>query len=35
MIHWVDRWYPAESRLSDREVIEQITRLALHGLGPG
>ncbi|MEM7350709.1 MAG: TetR/AcrR family transcriptional regulator [Acidobacteriota bacterium] len=34
MIHWVVRWYKTESRLSEGELVEQLTHLALYGIIP-
>lgn len=34
MIHWVVRWYKAEGRLSESELVEQLTHLALYGIMP-
>lgn len=34
MAHWVVRWYRSDGALSKDAVVEQITRLALHGLAP-
>lgn len=34
MIHWVVRWYKSESRLSENELVEQLTNLALYGIIP-
>ena len=32
MVHWVVRWYDPEGHLGPDQVIEQLSRLALHGL---
>ncbi|MEM9555926.1 MAG: TetR/AcrR family transcriptional regulator [Acidobacteriota bacterium] len=32
MIHWVVRWYQPDGRLTQDQVVEQMTHLALHGL---
>ncbi len=34
MIHWVVRWYKSESRLSEAELVDQLTNLALYGIIP-
>ena len=34
MIHWVVRWYKTESRLSETELVSQLTNLALYGIIP-
>jgi len=34
MIHWVVRWYKTESRLSERDLVQQLTHLALYGVIP-
>ena len=34
MIHWVVRWHGAESHLSEDEIVEQLTRVALYGILP-
>ncbi|MEM7588135.1 MAG: TetR/AcrR family transcriptional regulator, partial [Acidobacteriota bacterium] len=34
MIHWVVRWYNAEGRLKESELVEQLTHLALYGIMP-
>ena len=34
MIHWVVRWYKTESRLSEAELVGQLTNLALYGIIP-
>ena len=34
MIHWLVRWYNPNGRLGEEEVVEQLTRLILHGLLP-
>ncbi len=34
MIHSVVRWYQADSRLSEPELVEQLTHLALYGIMP-
>lgn len=32
MVHWTVRWYRADGRLDNETVIQQMTRLVLHGL---
>ena len=34
MIHWVVRWHRRDSRLSEEELIDQLTNLALYGIIP-
>ncbi|MCP3957966.1 MAG: TetR/AcrR family transcriptional regulator [bacterium] len=34
MIHWVVRWYKSESALSEEQIVEQLTNLALYGIIP-
>ncbi len=34
MIHWVVRWHRTESRLSEEELVAQLTNLALYGILP-
>lgn len=34
MIHWVVRWYRTESHLSEDEIVQQLTNLALYGILP-
>ena len=34
MIHWVVSWHRTESRLSQDELVEQLTNLALYGIIP-
>ncbi|MEM8934395.1 MAG: TetR/AcrR family transcriptional regulator [Acidobacteriota bacterium] len=34
MMHWVVRWFHSDGSISRDEVIDQMTRLALHGLIP-
>lgn len=33
-LHWIVRWYQPSGRLSQDEVVEQVTELILHGLVP-
>lgn len=33
-IHWIVRWHKPASRLSQDEVVDQVTELILHGLVP-
>ena len=34
MIHWVVRWHRNESRMSEDELVAQLTNLALYGIIP-
>ena len=34
MIHWVVRWHGTESHLSEDEIVEQLTSVALYGILP-
>lgn len=34
MTHWIVRWYKRNGPLDQDEIVQQITRLALHGLMP-
>ena len=34
MIHWVVRWHRTESRMSEDELVAQLTHLALYGIIP-
>ncbi|MEM8994525.1 MAG: hypothetical protein AAGF23_07005, partial [Acidobacteriota bacterium] len=32
MIHWIVRWYPGETELSQDQIVSQMTHLVLRGL---
>jgi len=34
MIHWIGRWYRPDGRLGEEQIVDQLTRLALHGVLP-